>query len=238
MTHFNIKRRDLACDRRGYVQALQILACDGEIGLQLRGSLAQLLHLRPLQSLVGALSFLRDVFELALIGQFVAGVVVFAPANQAVGNEPIAALGDARQAPHLIIDVHQRASVRQTVLLKLQLQRVEIVELLGDFRFAGNHVELQLRVAQAHQRRTRLDRGAVFDKDLLDASTFHGIEKHRASGHDPSAQRNKILEHAFLDAGDFQARGANTQRTAAFGYQVMPYTCRAKTKRRDDQRRS
>ena len=83
--------------------------------------------------------------------------------------------------------------------LESQLLRTLSVHLLDHLRFAGDCVQLQLRVGEAEKRLTGADVLPGLDQHLLHTPTKLRIQHHAVQRNDPAAQRNEIMEGRLHD---------------------------------------
>jgi len=71
--------------------------------------------------------------------------------------------------------------------------------LLGDFRFTGNHIQLQLRVREIDDQVTGFDLCAVLDINGFDPAAFDGIEKHRFQWCHLATHRDVVVEFTIIN---------------------------------------
>ena len=92
--------------------------------------------------------------------------------------------------------------VVEAVLLELRLPCLQLGDGFDEPRFAIEHLELELGIAEAHQRLVLRHHVAGLHEHLLDAPAFDGVQIDSVARHDARAQRNEVVKGAARHGAD------------------------------------
>src|SRR5690554_770628 len=207
-----VEQREVAGDRRGDHEILEVLARDLEIAVHRVERLAEPVDLRGLKRLVDLLRLEHGRAQLAPVRELRLELVELLAGRAAVADERLAPRDPPREPVDLVIELDQLAPMAQPVLLERQARAAQAVELLRELRFAPDDLELQIRVLQADERLSRFDDGAGFRIDVGDLAALDGVEINGRSRHDVSRHRDVIAKRAVGDGRERQPVGSDVER--------------------------
>src|SRR5690606_38444208 len=206
------EQRELTSDRCGDHEVLEVLSCDAEVQVHRLDRFLQPLDLRRLKLLVDPLRLEHRVAQRPAIGELGLEVVELAARRAAGADERLALRDVPLEQVDLVVELDQLAAMPEPVLLEGQARAAQIVELLGQLRFAADDLELQVRVLQPDERRPGLDDGAGLDVDLDDLAALDRVEKHRRARHDVAGDRDVFAKRAVGDGRERQPCWVDAER--------------------------
>ncbi len=180
---FEIDRGDETLDGGAHDQSRQLRLHDVEVAAQV-AQLAVNVGKEPIAQIrlplaAGGLNGMQA----SVVGELVRDFVTLLFRGRAAGDEAFAARGGAREFDEHVLDLRQRALVRQRVLLERDLVLLQLGDRLIELRFLLDHGQRKVRVAQFDERLTGFsrDRPARRVRDRRGRRRWHRCTESRAA---------------------------------------------------------
>ena len=199
LADFEIDGRHASRDRCAHQQARELGARDLDVLVQLfelRGDLRQLPHAQRLLALIALeLDWLQSAVVVELVLQGVARL-------PGIRRQRLAPVQRTRKAHHVVLDTRELLQVVEPILLERRLPFLQLRDGFDEPRFAIEHHQLELGIAEADQRLVLHHHVSGFHQYLLYPPAFDGIQIDSVARHDPRAQRNEVVESAARHGAD------------------------------------